>query len=226
MALPPLIILVVWFLEQRWQSLTETMRAMRRGIRPVVFMLYLNVAILLMCAAYSVMSEKRYYHSLAGWWWYQRHKEALTALYMGPQWVAEAEWVPLRAERGGGIRVPRFQAEEVDGVSRFLLESTAPGEALFTFPEHGIFHFLADRPSPSRFAIAGFAWTTPAWRHELLSALRTMPPRVVVKGTRLSNLARAINRTEELLPEVEVFLRDHYRILQRFPTIEILERQR
>lgn len=120
--------------------------------------------------------------------------------------------------------MPGSQAQEIDGVTQFLLERTSPDEAVFTFPEHGLFNFLADRPGPSKFGIAGLAWTTMEWRQGLLDDLRMHPPRFVVRGGSLSNLARSIGRREELLPEVRAYLNERYRVLRRFGTIDVLER--
>lgn len=226
MALPPLLIVICAYLERRFEVLREAMERWRAGRRLDRVGVTVSALVLVVAALYVVASEKRYYRSLAGWAWYQLHKSDASALYGGPAPVAQMDWVRLTCSRCGGIRVPRFQAQELDGVTAFLRQHTAPGEVVFGFPEHTIFNFLADRRSPSRFHIAGFASIVPAWRGELLGALEREPPRIAVVGRFLSNEARALGRKEELLPEVREYLRAHYRVVGIFPTVIVLERPR
>jgi len=68
------------------------------------------------------------------------------------------------------------------------------------------------------------AWTTPAYRAELLQELRSQKPRIIVFSTELSNLAKSIGRTEELLPEVSSYITQRYRIAQQFGSILIYVR--
>ena len=226
MALPPLILLMAFLLEQRAIAVRETIRVAlsARGLSVVkAATVVLSMLTLVVSVWYVMGSEKRYYWSLQGWCRYQQHKPALTALYMGPQWMAQADLVPMRSERSGEVLVPRSQAEDLDGVTTFLRSVTQPGEVVFAFPEHGIFNFLADRPGVSRFDIAGLAWTTPEWRRELFDELKAHPPRFVVVGKSLSNLARCIRRKQELLPEIGEYLTSHYRRVKDFSTVAVLE---
>lgn len=179
---------------------------------------------LIITTVYFVGSEKRYYGSLAGWVAYQRHKAALIPNSPQPVKALWDGWTTASCERVQGLRLLQIQADEIDTVVQFLHTHTAPEEPIFTFPEHGIFHFLADRPGISRFDIAGLAATTPAWERELLEALRHRPPRYVIRGLGLSILARSTGRPEELLPEVRAYLEARYRVVQRFWSVEILER--
>ncbi len=225
MALPPLIIMGGWALEQAAAYVAGWVLSSRHGpARRTPLTLVISGVFLLVVAMYVVGSEKRYFRSLSGWVWYQQHKAALTPFYLGPIWVAQADWQPLRCTRGGGIRVPAFQAQELDGVTQFLQEHTAPEEAIVTFPEHGIFNFLADRPGISRFDIAGFAITTPAWRQEFLAALETHPPRFAIVGKRLSSMAQFLGKKTEVLPEAAAYLTAHYHVIKSFATVDIMER--
>lgn len=222
-ALPLVIILSVLFIEKCYNRLRASAAAWRDG-RPARVPALLTAAALILSAAYLVGSEKRYYGTLRGWFLYQRFKPNLIATYTHTRWPAPGEMAPLRCERGGAIRVPRWQAEEMDGVTQFLKEHTAPGETVFAFPEHGIFNFLADRPGLSRFDIAALAGTIPAWRAELLNELQSHPPRYVIVGRFLSNLAGSIRRKEEMLPEVIQYLKRHYRLIRIYHSVDLLER--
>lgn len=226
MAMVPLILLSAWALERCASLCLETFKELRFPTRGTITTLILSVAILAASAGYVVASWKPYFGTLGRWCWYQQHKSALTPLEDGPRWLAEEDWAPLTCSRGGGIRVPKVQAEEIDGVTQFLSEQATSDEQVFTFPEHGIFNFFADRLGVSRFDVTAFAIAAPEWRREVLEDLRQQRPRFVVKGRFRSRLAGYIGLHEEMLPEVGSFLRAHYRLVRRFPSVEILELQR
>ncbi|MFA5088783.1 MAG: hypothetical protein WC552_07100 [Candidatus Omnitrophota bacterium] len=86
----------------------------------------------------------------------------------------------LCLERGRGLIVPRWQAEELEQVTGFLKDNTSPDEFVFTYPELGDINFLADRPFIGRFPIATFAWLRESWTEELLNDLKRIRPRFVV----------------------------------------------
>jgi hypothetical protein len=223
----PLILLSAWALERCASLCLETFKELRSPTRGTITTLILSLAILVASAVYVVASWKPYFDTLGRWCWYQQHKSALTPQEHGPRWIAEEDWAHLKCSRGGGIWVPKVQAEEIDGVTQFLTEHTQSDERVFTFPEHGIFNFFADRLGVSRFDVTAFALTAPEWRRETLEALRQQRPRFVVKGRFLSRLAGGImGLHEEMLPEVGSYLRAHYRLVRRFPSVEILELQR
>jgi hypothetical protein len=95
---------------------------------------------------------------------------------------------------------------------------------VFGFPEYAAFNFFADRPPLGPFDIPGFAAAIPVWRRELLQTLEASPPRIVVMGRGVSTLARPITGTDELLPEVQAYLLRHYRPVQVFSRVMVMER--
>jgi len=225
MALPPLIILMGWLLERSWSAVRGFIEPLRGDEKRSWIVPVFSVILLAICSTYVFASDKRYYGSFQGWLKYQRHKSDLSARYSSPAWIGQLDWSPLSCERCGSINVQRNEADEIDGVTQFLLQNTKPGEIVFAFPEHGIFNFLADRPGLSRFDIAGLAWTTEAWQNELQNRLIQNPPRYVVAGKSLSNLAKSIGREEEILSEVGAFLAENYSVIRDFSTVAVLERR-
>jgi hypothetical protein len=222
MALPPLILLTVVGMEQAWGRVRASWRQRPARLPTPAGRTALSLAFLAGATAYFVLSDKRYYGSLDGWLRYQPLKPSYTAYYVGP-FVPTTPLVPLRSARGGGMRVFDFQAIDLDGATEFLTRHTAPTESVFAYPEHAIFNFLADRRSATRFSVAGLAWTAPAWREEILATLQAQPPRIVVRGKPLSNLAQSIHQGEELLPDVSRFLTAQYHLIRQFNAVEILE---
>ena len=94
--------------------------------------------------------------------------------------LSEEETRPLQIERGKGMVVPSWQAQEIEGVVKFLQAHTTPGEAIFSFPEVGNFSFWADRPFVGRFPIATFSWMNERWYNELLSDFKNTKPKYVI----------------------------------------------
>ncbi len=68
----------------------------------------------------------------------------------------ETRTVALKRMRG--MVIPRWQADEIEGVVKFIQANTSPEEAIFYYPEVGNFAFWADRPFVGRFSIGTFSW--------------------------------------------------------------------
>jgi len=137
---------------------------------------------------------------------------------------------PLNIERGKGMVVPLWQADEIEGVTRFLKENTAPDEAVFTFPELGNFNFWADRPFVGRFPIATFSWYQDRWHEELVADFKKAQPRFVV----MTNLghrtfpAALYFRYEKNVRKFNEFthlILDHYTIVKSFESVSIYKRK-
>ncbi len=86
----------------------------------------------------------------------------------------------LRLKRADGMIVPRWQAQEIREVVRFLEDNTRSDEPVFTYPELGNFNFWADRPFVGRFPIATFTWMSDPWHRELLADFQKTRPRYVI----------------------------------------------
>lgn len=217
-ALPPLLILIGLFLEKMFNFLRA-----RKG-EPLQAVLAAGLVIITLF--YFTASHKRYYESLSGWMRYQNLKSRLVGMYMFPMPVNKADLVDADLERLGKIRIPRWQAYQMKEVTDYLKANTSVGEGIFTFPEHGLYNFLSDRPFIGKFAIAGFAWTSPQWRQELLSDLRANKPNIILYCTTLSNMAQSIGRSEELLPDVVSFIKDNYSAVADFGDISVYKPNR
>lgn len=227
-ALPPFILLISLFLERWLDSVCARDEHLLPGRQTRGWPALLKtVAIglsLVLAVTYFLISPKRYYGTLEGWYLYQQFKPGLVVTYSFPVPRDRLNLVRSKVERIGDAMIPSWQEAQVSRVVEYLRKNTKEGEEIFCFPEHGLYHFLAERPGSTRFHIPGMAWTTPAYRAELLQELRSQKPRIIVFSTELSNLAKSIGRTEELLPEVSSYITQRYRIAQQFGSILIYVR--
>ena len=135
------------------------------------------------------------------------------------------ELVKVPVERIGPILVEKNQAKEIESVTKYIISNTSKNEPVFAFPEHSLYNFLADRPAVSRFYIAAYAHTMDEWKTELLTELQSHPPRYIIYSHQLSNLAKAIGRKTELLPEVIEFISENYVIEKNFSNISIYRKK-
>lgn len=78
------------------------------------------------------------------------------------------------------MTIPRWQADEIEGVVAFIQTHTHPDEAIFYYPEVGNFAFWADRPFVGRFPVATFSWMGDEWHRELFDDFKKATPRYVV----------------------------------------------
>lgn len=214
MAMQPAIILGFVFLEDVFKQIIKLkQRITANSSNFVKFVVF--VIIFVFAVYYAVFSEK---------WFYGKLKKLVSLSkvksYLMPVYSA------LTIDRAKGIIVPREQAEEIESVTRYIDSVTSPDEPVFTFPEHGMYNFFANRPCLDRFNIAGFAWITPEYRQELLEDLKKMKPRYILYNRDLSLLARSIHRTEELLPEITEYINFNYEKEISFGRMDILRRKK
>jgi len=210
-ALPVVIILECLFLE----SLFLYCKGRRETI--AIF----SLCILSLSFVYLLCSEKKFYSSLSGWFYYQANKRSLIPVHIMPLPVSELQLAPLETKRAKGILVPTYQKEDIEGVTKYVAGNTGTNEQVFTFPEHGIFNFFADRPAVGRFPIAGFAWVNKVYQSEILRSIKEAKPRYVILGRGISELALSIGRKEELLPEISGFIKKNYILVKSFNTVDI-----
>ncbi len=139
--------------------------------------------------------------------------------------------VALKMERASGHTVPRWQDEEVRGVTDFLKTHTQPGEKVFCFPEVGNFNFWADRPFVGRFPITTFSWFYEPWYQELLADLQKTAPRYVVMthvGHRTFPEAWYFRnpRNKVRFEKMSRYILDNYTPVKSFEAVAIYERKK
>lgn len=85
----------------------------------------------------------------------------------------------LRLERAGyGVADMEHSARWIEGVVGFLQQNLAPDEPFYDYTNMGLFHFLADRPCPTRYVQTTYAASRMA-QQEVVADLETQQPRFV-----------------------------------------------
>ena len=224
-ALPPVIILIgilsdkaIIRLKEYKKSFLSAQLTDEQKITVAFSVIFLGVAL-----SYFLLSEKIYYGSLSRWLNYQFNKGDFISEHRKPIPLNSVDLVKSGVGRLGNVEIMAEHENKIKEVVDYLRENTRQDEAIFTFPEHGLYNFLADRPVSGRFPIAGLAWTYPGWRDEILSDLKSQKPRIIVYSTKLSNLAKSIRRKEELLPEVSKYILKNYREVKKVDDAFILK---
>ncbi len=60
------------------------------------------------------------------------------------------EYVPIKAERAGGVRTSVRNAAQIDQVTEYITARTRPDDPIFVVPWAAGFYFLTDRPNPTQ----------------------------------------------------------------------------
>lgn len=214
----PLLLLFVYFMEK--SIILIFSKAKIRLLAKAI-----SILVVLVLFLYMGASHKRVYGSWGNWLKYQSNKNNLIPHYITLIDKSIIQLVRSDTERIGPILIPKDQVEEIDGVAKYMINNTLPGEPVFAFPEHSLYNFLTDRPAVSRFYITVYAHTTDKWKDELLTELQLHPPRYIIYSRQLSNLAKISNRKTELLPEVISLILDNYVIEKNFSNIAIYRRK-
>ena len=226
-ALPPLIILTVLFLEKSANVLFAIYSQFKKTGLLKKYELFKVISIALFFViffSYILISPKRYYGTFGGWINYQSTKKYLTVTDMHPLPINKIKLVKSNIKKIGVSMIPDWQASTMESTVAYLKNNTRIGEEVFCFPEESLYNFLADRPAFSRFYIAAYAWSNPKWRLELLNEFITKKPRIVLSSNLLSNMAECAGRSKELFPEIRKLIANKYHVVAKFYDIIIYER--
>jgi len=137
----------------------------------------------------------------------------------------------LNFTRAYGLTVPSWQADELEAVTRFLIDHTRAGEVVFTYPELGNFNFLADRPFVGRFPIATAAWFKEDWVKEYTQELKSLRPKYVVM-TKLGHPTFPADwyfrnpKNEQYFNEMTGYILKNYSRIKSYQTVEIYKLKR
>ncbi|MCC7369691.1 MAG: glycosyltransferase family 39 protein [Chloroflexi bacterium] len=103
----------------------------------------------------------------------------VTIVHANPRAPTPPPYVDLGLERAQ-VRLPENIADSVRGAVRFVQDGTPPGLPFFAYPVSPMFHFLADRPNPTRHNhfIAGAL--TPDDLQEVIRDLDQKKPRYIL----------------------------------------------
>lgn len=184
-----------------------------------------SLAVIALAFAAFVFGEIRTYQGGAlAWARYQSQKQHTVARHIGTRPLDE-NYRAIAIRGGGGARLPRSQADQIERLVGYLGETWPEEETLFGYPDLGIFNYFTGRRHITRFMIPVLADADPEWAAEILADLEREQPRVVLMSTSLGTLARATGRREEYLPEVMAYLLEYYEPRVRDGGIAVFERK-
>jgi hypothetical protein len=222
----PLLLLLVYFIEKGVIFLVSNRLDFmkKEKFKKIAFGGIIAVFVILISSLYIIYSYKRVYGSWPGWLEYQKNKNNIIPVYSSLRKKDDIKLVTANIKGFGPILANEDEVRQMEAVTEYLANNTSKGEPVFTFPEHGLYNFLADRPAATRFYIAAYAHTADKWKKELLSELQKNPPRYVVYSRQLSHVAKNARKKNELLPEVAVFILENYHLEKEFGRIGIYKR--
>ena len=136
----------------------------------------------------------------------------------------------LTIDRLKFMTVPLWQAEEIEGVVKFIQEHTIPTEPIFCYPEVGNFAFWADRPLVGRFSVGTFAWVQDKWQRELVEDFKKARPKYVIMthvGHKTFPAAIYFRWPENIrkFKEVTELILNNYTPVKSFESVAIYERK-
>jgi hypothetical protein len=144
---------------------------------------------------------------------------------MSYNWLIVAAASHPTPSRAGTVRL--FGS---DPVLKYLLEHSASGEDIFVYPYSPTYYFLSATTNPTRYSILMYNYNLPSQFHEVVAELEQKHVRLVVWDTGF-NAKVNVQVFPGNLPAnpadliVEPYLASHYRVLQQYGDIQILERK-
>ena len=126
--------------------------------------------------------------------------------------------------------IPRWQADEIEGVVAFIQAHTRSDEEIFCYPEVGNFAFWADRPFVGRFPIGTFSWIYEKWYREMVDDFKEAKPKYVVMthiGHRTFPAAIYFRHPKNIpkFKEVTQLILDNYVLVKSFESVGIYQRK-
>lgn len=221
MALQPEKILLFFLIEKGYLALRE-----RKFFWPVYVFRFLVGGLVLSSLGYSI---QRYNHRFPIIKIIRKFVSKKSIEELSPLYGQETR--TLNIERVKHMTVPRWQADEIEGVVAFLKKNTRPDEAIFCFPEVGNFAFWADRPFIGRFAIGTSAWVDERWHQELVDDFKRGSPKYVIMthvGHRTFPAAIYFRYPKNIrkYKEITKLILDNYTPVKSFESVAIYERKR
>jgi hypothetical protein len=89
----------------------------------------------------------------------------------------------LNIERGGGIRTPAWQADEIERTVAFIVSHTSSDAPIFDFSNQGAYYFLAGRRNSTKFCQAAYAIPDVLQREAVAQLEQTPPAAVILRET-------------------------------------------
>ncbi len=136
----------------------------------------------------------------------------------------------LTLARARGMTVPLEQAQEVETITTFIQEHTAPGEKVFMFPELGVYSFMVDRPFVGRFPVVTLSWFNDDWHQELLRDLIRQRPNYAVLTKNLPENFFSVYfkrpKNKEFYDAVVDYIQLHYHVKKETKTARIYQLKR
>jgi len=140
--------------------------------------------------------------------------KSIRALKRDPPLISgvDAPMRELRLKRAGpGVADVEHSARWIESVTGFLHEQLGPDEPFYDFTNMGLFHFLADRPAPTRYVQTTYAASREA-QLEVVRDLEEQQPRFVTfpsGNMRKYDYDRILHPLRH--PLISRYLYDHYR---------------
>ena len=208
-ALPPVLVLLVCFLEQAGLVAVARASSLSRRSAAMAFIALWLVAL----GAYreTLLVSLRDYVNQAGL--------TLTGRF-------SVQFVPgfrtLALPRAGGIRAPEAWARDLEDTIHYLQARTRPGEPVWAFPNEVLVNFLADRPLSNPYPL-GVWGITRQQREETVAVLRRTRPAYAVfylDGMNVDNIPHQV-----AMPEPFAYLDSEYILDRQFGRWLVLRRQ-
>jgi hypothetical protein len=115
-----------------------------------------------------------------------------------------------------------------DPVLTFLDHHVAPGTEIFAYPYCPMYYFLSATKNPTRHSILMYSYNTPYEFHQVVQTLDQHRVKYVVWDSNFAKRAGAYFNIQPYIsqtPILEPYLESHYRLVQDFNGMRIMERK-
>ncbi|MBU1727066.1 MAG: glycosyltransferase family 39 protein [Candidatus Omnitrophica bacterium] len=216
MAMQPALVFSFLILENCFLFFKEKQRSLER--KPGIVLLgWVAIIITFLTVYFSVFTVKNYLR-----YGFDLYKAVYRTTSKGC-FPGSTVIKPLNIDTAKGVLVPAWQADEINSVVGYIQARTSPGEAVFTFPDQGVYSFFFDRPCLSRFCQPDIASYRQEWSEEFFSKLEDNKPLYIVYRREVDSFEPMIKQypLAKNRKRIREFIKSNYKVDAVFGRIDI-----
>jgi len=219
MALQPAVIVLYFFLEKLFLWGIEKRKYVLPFLRKfaVYFLLFSIIAV-------SIVYPLRRYRKR--FFIFKYAKEFFLQHNAKQILFPQERYSPLDIKTARGIIVPNSQKEELEKITNFIISKTRKDEILFTYPDAGVYNFLAERPGLGRFKTSMGSWLSPEWHRELMKELKEKKPPYIINKKKYPQIEPYLKKVKKYRNEMYTYIDENYKFVFEIGDMEVYKSKR
>lgn len=140
----------------------------------------------------------------------------------------DIEKIKLDIDRGRGLTVPSWQAQDFIELTQFINRHTTSQDAVLMYPEGAAYSFIVDRPYVGRFPMATFSWFNDNDHRAYMASLKKTRAKYAVVPKEVPHYFEKthfiVSANKQKYNEVMHHIEQNYELVVTTPSLNIFKR--